>query len=255
MNQQAKNEIRIFKKFARLCPYSIHLNSITKKEPPEPDISCNLSDGSTIAFELVECIDNSIAQSIYDSSKLKKTFDDKLERLLQERKERFKVNFRNALIYIAFIKRISANKKMLSIPTILDYLLTLESTAEGKFDLRSHPDLKNIVRWISIKRGKFAGPIFNVEAVTFFAEPAKERVEDKFKKQYKTKCKTDLLAYYELQPELPENHWLPSVQDFVKNNIKTSVFRRAWIYSVTKNKIIFVYPSSLDFEQRNSKRR
>ena len=69
MNQQARNEIRVFNKSARLCPYPIHLNSITKKEPPDPDVSCTLSDGSTKAFELVECIDNSIAQLIHDSLK------------------------------------------------------------------------------------------------------------------------------------------------------------------------------------------
>jgi len=225
MNQQVKNEIRIFKKFARLCPYPIHLNSITKREPPEPDISCNLSDGSTIAFELVECIDNSIAQSIYDSLKLKKTFDDKLERLPQERKERFKVNFRNALIYVAFIKGISVNKRMFSIPTILDYFLTLENTAEGEFNLHFHQELRDVVRCISISQEEFTGPIFNVEAVTSFADPCKERITGKFKKEYEIESRTELLAYYELQPEIPENHWLPSVSDFVENNIGSSVFQ------------------------------
>jgi hypothetical protein len=53
MDQQAKNEIRIFKMFSKLTPYSIDINSIKKEKPPEPDISCNLSDGTKIAFELV----------------------------------------------------------------------------------------------------------------------------------------------------------------------------------------------------------
>ena len=154
----------------------------------------------------------------------------------------FKVNFKDALIYVAFIRGACINKRRSSIPVIFDYLLTLESTAEGKFNLRSPPDLKNIVRWISIKRGEFVGPIFRVEAVTSFAEPARERIEDKFKKPYKTEHKTDLLAYYELQPEIPEHNWLPSVQKFVESHIKTSRFQRVWIYSATKNRIIFVYP-------------
>lgn len=243
MNQQTKNEIRIFKMFARLAPYPIHVSSIMKKEPPDPDISCNLSDGTTIAFELVECIDNSIAQSIYDSLKLKKVLYDELKKLPKERKERFKVNFKNASIYVAFIKGISIKKRKSAISTIFDYLLTLENTVEGKFNFRSYRNLKDIVHWILINRGGFAGPIFDVEAVTSFADPAKERIEVKFRKEYEIKSKTELLAYYEIQPEIPVNHWLPPVHEFVENNIKSSVFQRVWIYSIVQNKIIFVYPA------------
>ncbi len=108
MNQQTKNEVRIFRKFARICPYPIDLNSITKKNSPDcqnkkspPDISCNLSDGSTMDFEVVQCIDNRIAQSTYDSLKLKRVFDDELGKFPQEKKDRFIANFKDALIHIA----------------------------------------------------------------------------------------------------------------------------------------------------------
>jgi hypothetical protein len=241
MKQQAEIEIHIFKKFARLYPHPIRLNSITKKEPPEPDISCNLTNGSTMAFELVECIDNSMAQSFYSSLKLKKTFDDGLKKLSQAIKERFKESFRNALIFVAFNKEISDVKKMVSIPTILDYLLTLKATAEGKFNFGFHQDLRDVVRYILISRG-IVGPIFDVEGGGFFADPCRERIQDKFEKTYEIKSKTELLAYYELQPELRESFWLPSVQEFVENNIEKSVFQRVWVYSVTKNKIIFFHP-------------
>lgn len=245
MNQQAKKEVRIFKMFAKLTPYSIpiRLSSITKKEPPEPDISCNLSDGTAIAFELVECIDNSMAGPIYDSLRLKKVFENMLERLPNGKKERFKVKFKNASICVAFVKGISVNKKKSAISTIFDYLLTLENTAEGKFNLRSSRHLKDAVRWVSITRGGFVGPLFDVEAVTSFVDSVKVRIRDKFRKEYKTKSKTELLVYYELQPEIPGDDWLPSVEKFVENNIKTSVFQRVWIYSIPQNKIICVYPA------------
>lgn len=238
-----KKEIRIFEKFASLAPYPIDRNSIKSEDPPKPDISCNLLDGTTIAFELVECIDESIAQSFYDSLKLRKAFCDELENLPKEKKEKLKANFRNASIYIAFIRGISFNKKKSSIPIILDYLLTLGNIAEGKFNLRSHKNLNGVVRWINVSRGNFTGPEFDIEAVTSFGEPAKKRIKKKFEKKYETEHKIDLLAYYELQPEIPENNWLPSVREFVKNNIKSSRFQRVWIYSTTQNRIIFVYPA------------
>jgi hypothetical protein len=242
MDQQAKNEIRIFKMFSKLTPYSIDINSIKKEKPPEPDISCNLSDGTKIAFELVECIDDSIARSVYDSRNLKEAFYDKLKKLSKGKKNLPTTNFKNASIYIAFSRGVSVIKKRSAIPKIFDFLLTLENTAQGKFSFRSYRDLKDLVRWIYIQRGEFAGPIFDIEAATSFADPAKERIEGKFRKNYEIKCKTELLAYYELQPELPEETWLPKVKEFVEQNISTSAFRRVWIYSISRNKIIFVYP-------------
>lgn len=241
MKEQAKNELRIFKKFARLAPYPLCLNSITKREPPEPDISCNLSDGTTIAFEVVECIDSSLAQSIHGSQDLNKVLYDEFKKLSRKRKERFKVNFGNALIGVAFVEEASVEKKTSSIPKIFDYLLTLGNTAEGKFNLRSYPELKDVVRWLKIGRGEFNGPLFDVPAVTSFADPAKERIESKFKKEYKIKSRTELLAYYELQPEIRED--LLELQKFVEDNIKSSIFQRVWIYSVRQNKVVFVYPS------------
>jgi len=235
-----EKEIRIFKKFVAVCPYQIHLDSITKKEPPEPDISCRLLNGSIIAFELVEYIDKPIAQAIYGSSKLRKSFNDELEKLPKEKKERFERVFRSTLISVAFSKEISANKKMFSIPLIFDYLLTLENTPYGKFNLGSCPNLKNVVDYIVIKNsGRLT---FDIKDPTFFSDSARERIEDKFRKAYTIKSETDLLVYYELQYEFPENYWLPSVQEFIENNIGSSAFQRVWVYSVTKNKIMFVYP-------------
>lgn len=249
MNQQAEKEIRIFKMFARLASYPIHPSSIMKKEPPEPDISCNRLDGTAIAFELVECIDNSIAQSIYDSLRLKEVFYNKLEGLPEKIKERFNVNFKNASICVAFVNGIPANKRKSTISKILDYLLTLENTAEGKFELRSSRDLKDTVRWVSIIRGRFTGPVFDVEAVTSFVNSVKRRIAGKFRKEYKTKSKTELLAYYELQPEISQNDWLPSVKEFLENNIEASAFQRVWIYSIPKNEIKLVYPALKPIEK------
>lgn len=234
-NKSTKKEIYIFKKFAKLCPYSIDLRSIIKKEPPEPDISCSLSDGSIIAFELTEIIDEDLIRSFSDSIRLKEAFNDELEQL--------EANFNNALIYIAFTEGILFRRKKNSIQKIIYYLLTLDKTTEGVFKPK---DLIDIVKFISISRGVI-GPIIDVESSAWVDDPCKERIKRKFEKKYETESNNvELLAYYELQPIEPESileYKLNSLKEFVKNNIKSSVFRRVWIYSIRKNKIVFIYPS------------
>jgi len=234
-NKSTEKEIYIFKKFAKLCPYSISLNSIIKKEPPEPDISCSLLDGIIIAFELVEIIDEDLARSFNDSIRLKEAFNDELEQLEE--------NFNNALIYIAFNKEILFRRKKNSIQKIINYLLTLDKTTEGEFKPK---DLIDIVKFISISRGVI-GPIIDVESFAWIDDPCEERIKRKFEKKYETESNNiELLSYYALQTKEPENileYKLYSLKKFIKNNIKSSVFQRVWIYSARENRIIFVYPS------------
>jgi hypothetical protein len=78
---QGKREIQIVKKFAEICPYKINLNSIKKKDPPEPDIFCKLDNRLELNFELVECLDNSIAKTTSDQISLKYLLDDEKNKL------------------------------------------------------------------------------------------------------------------------------------------------------------------------------
>lgn len=135
---------------------------------------------------------------------------------------------------------------------ILEFLLTLDDKSEGKYTTSSHSALGKTVRWINISRGDFVGPCFDVEAVGSFAEPACNRIEDKFTKQYRVKSIAELLAYYELQPELPKNHWLPSLKYFLERSLKNSIFKRIWVYSISQNKILYVYPQHINAKQRRS---
>ncbi len=242
MNRQDKTEILIFEKFAKICPYNIEKNSIKKKNPPEPDIECTLSDKNTIAFELVQSIDNSIASSTYDSINIEKAFHATLENLSDPKKEEFMSKFANASIYVSFDKSSTVNKRKKLIPAIIDTLLKSDDITRGEVNLHSFPNLRKSVRSIHIDRGEFQEPIFGFNSATSFGEPCMERIKGKFAKRYETKHKIDLLIYYELQPELPEDQWFPAVKEYIKNNIKKTVFKRVWLYSVTKNKIIFNYP-------------
>ena len=240
MNQlnQGKREIQIFKQFTDACPYKINLTSVKKENPPKPDIYCKLKDGTEIYFELVECLDNSIARTTSDQVSLKYLLDDDVNKLPLYKRTRFKRKYKNALIYIAFNEKLPLIKRKKSIPCIIDLLLNLNEnqTKRDKIEINGCCGVK----WIKISQGVFIGPMIHVEGVTSFGELILRKIMDKFDKKYKTKkSKIDLLAYYALQPEIPENHWLPEAASYIKDNINNSPFKRVWIYSYTKNKILF----------------
>jgi hypothetical protein len=243
MNEQDKNEIRIFKHFAELCPYSINPASIIKQNPPALDILCQLSDGSYIAFELVESIDGSIAKSTYGPMKIKSYFDDHLKSLPRYKKKKFKSKYKNAMINVAFNENHYYLSQRTTIKKIFSNLLNMTVSYESDLKLNFDKNLNNKIHYISISRGDFVGPIFNIGSVTSFADPCKERIKNKFKKKYEIDSNIDLLVYYEIQPMLPEKNWLPPVEEFIKTSIDKSLFQRVWIYSVTEKKIIYTYPN------------
>lgn len=117
----------------------------------------------------------------------------------------------------------------------------------GDYLIYLKPDkkLEKILEYVHIKRDNFNGLRFDIKPPPkWFSNPVVERIKTKFlDKTYKTEGRTELLCYYELQPELPKDRWLPEVKDFVNTNLKNSIFHRVWIYSVTRNKTIYVYPS------------
>jgi len=242
MNQlnQGKREIQIFKQFIDVCPYKIILSSVKKENPPNPDIYCKLRDGTELYFELVECLDKSIAKTTSDQVSLKYLLDDEKNKLPLCKKMRFKRKYKNALIYIAFNEKLSLIRRKRSIPYLIDFLLNLNENQIKKeeIEINDCPEIK----WFNIQRGVFVGPMFSVEGVTFFGVSFLKEIKDKFNKEYATKNKIDLLAYYALQPEIQKNHWLLETAEYIEDNITNSPFNRVWIYSYTKNKILFSYP-------------
>lgn len=57
-------ETEIFSRFISASKLPIDLNTIEKREPPEPDILCTFLDEGPIAFELVEICDPNLAKLI-----------------------------------------------------------------------------------------------------------------------------------------------------------------------------------------------
>ena len=242
MNQlsQGIREIQIIKKFAEICPYKIDATSIKKEDPPKPDIYCKLENGVELNFELVEFLDNSIAKMTSNQTTLKHLLDGEKNKLPFCKRWRFNQKYKHVLIYVAFNKKLSLNKRKKSIPHLIDFLLNLDEEQIKKEEIKINncPEIK----WFNIRRGAYTGPMFRVEGFTSFGVSFLKEIKNKFNKKYEVGNKIDLLAYYALQPEIPSNHWLKEMTDYIKDNIANSPFNRVWIYSCTNNKILFLYP-------------
>lgn len=105
------------------------------------------------------------------------------------------------------------------------------------FDLKLPQKLKDYVKRITFfLPGLSGGPSFDITEAVWISHPIEKRVREKLKKKYKTEHITELLVYYELQPELPDDRILAELE-FI--DLQNTIFRRLWIYSVTEDRIIY----------------
>ena len=95
-------EQKIFLDFAKACRLVIQLDSIEKREPPEPDILCQMDQEEAVAFEMVELIDQGLAQQTYESIRLQQLLEDIYQNLPTSARTTIEKRFKNALVHVTF---------------------------------------------------------------------------------------------------------------------------------------------------------
>ena len=226
--------------FAPLCPYGIIPTSIEKRKPPEPDVKCQISDGSWVAFEVTEAIDDLIAQRNNEAKRLKNYLKKYLE--ISPFKYEFYNKYRNAIIFISpedriprkpFCSEDNINKLLKCLTNLPDEINQLEYVFSGKhkYNVEIYRSMVN-----------YGHPIFDTYFGSDFNDYIINTIIKKFfRKTYKTDLSIDLLIHYNIQPG-PFQWDVDEAIEFIKNNIKKSRFRRAWIFSTQRNRILGVYP-------------
>lgn len=236
-SNQSQEELKIFRSFAKHYHYKISMDSIKKREPPEPDIFCKLTNGKKLAFELTQCLDKKIAKAPNDAITLKKKADLLIQELPEKDRNKFIDKYSNAIITINFNNKCSLIKRKNVIPDLLKYLLEAPKTINGKV---ISPINSKALEDIDIKKCSINGPIIMVPpSAVFFADPSIKVIKDKFLSSYKTPYEIELVAYYSLQPEISIDHFLGDFIDYVEKNIAKKQFERVWLYSYTKDDIIY----------------
>jgi hypothetical protein len=85
VDPHAHRELAVFRDFPEVCPLGIERKSIEKRDPPEADILCRIADGSALAFEMVELIDQArIAKPTADQNQLMDSLRDASKALPKE---------------------------------------------------------------------------------------------------------------------------------------------------------------------------
>lgn len=240
VSKQEQSELVTFRRFAKVCPLGVDLSSVEKRNPPEPDICCRLANsGEEVAFELVEIIDRGWARLTSEMFRdvgllragygsARGSFRDALDAQLN-----------NALVYVSFKRGVTSRKRRDAVPVILEQLAALPVGYEGCWQPPADSSTAETLGSLTISRGRFQGPEFDVEAVSSIREPTVERIRAKWGKRYITPRPVELLAFYELQPMVPEGLWKSRLDSFVEGHWTAGPFRRMWLFDIGSGSISY----------------
>jgi hypothetical protein len=240
MNARAADrELRMFKGFAVNAPLTIIADSVESRPPPEPDILCASESGETIAFELVELIDEGYARAISDMFKTKKMLDDLPGGLPTELKADLTKSFPGgAFISFDFSHGLPLRKRERASIDALRWIVAREAN-DGHFptegELRERVPLVHVHPWEW-------GLQFDSSLFTRLTDPTMDRLASKFGKTYETAHPIELLMYTEIDLLFPDSVWRPTVVPYIDENLEESPFRRVWLFKAGAGTIDYVYP-------------
>jgi hypothetical protein len=239
MNRTAiERELRVFDRFAAIAPLAIDASSIQSRAAPQPDIICRSLFCGSLAFELVELIDEDYARRTAEMMKTQVMLRDLPERLPGSLRDNLRTRLNDPLIFLHYKPGIPLrDREGLAIEAL--WRLCDIVVHNPKFD----PEDGVYPAFESIRLHAWPGGLrIECSSAGFVADPTIDRLRDKFGKRYTSEEPMHLLMYTEIDLLMPDDVWLPAVDPFVQDHIKESAFRRVWLFKSGIGRIEYVFP-------------
>lgn len=245
-DEQARHERLIFERFALRAGIPFEPGSIVSQRPPRPDIVYTTPSGEGREFELVEILDEGVAQSTSDQIRLQSL----LESTWGEPKSTPAADdLANALVCVWFESSARLRDKLAAVPMICEVLRQRDPVNEDDLAVPLGAPATAVKR-VFVLRGEFNGPCFDVGAGGSYSDPLVTRLLAKCDKSYEATGAIELLAFYELQSPPPSDILearLELVRDLAS---KQRTFLRIWIFDASRGRILLVIPEHPRCEPR-----
>jgi len=247
-----ERERRVFSFFAAdtsaFANFLIRPGTIESRDPPEPDILCQVQGEGAIAFELTEILDEG-------SKKTMETMKAAREALLSHPLSNgdlraFQAKFAEKHIKVGF--RLDVPLKCLesAVPDLYRWLIYVLPDNEYGYSVPLPTELREAIEYVSVL---FPGPPLidvayglNLSDATISVVTRKLTV-----KRYTTTAPIELLVFAHDQPLINHDLRQPAISaeivPLIDDSIARRHIRRVWIYDISRRRtdqaIKFVYPA------------
>ena len=127
---QANSELAIFRLLVEAARLPVVPSSVQKRQPPEPDVLCEISGLGVVAFELVEIVDQGFAGMVNGQVRVELALHRAVGQAELAQRSRLIERFGDALIYVRYLDP-RVRRRERTIPALFRYLLDLPLGVEG----------------------------------------------------------------------------------------------------------------------------
>lgn len=195
---------------------------------PEPDILYESDNGVSLAFELVEIIDQAYSNSIERQFDTKDACVDYLISLPPAEQQFFQSQYADADIFLGFRPSMTLRLRRNSLPRVFAKLRSLHAGFAG--DVAYDSSLDSVLDRISIHRGGVTGPMFDAPSVVRVGDPTVAAIESKMSKNYTARGELHLLSYIASNPMFPDDVWLANLDQYFARLDATCQFESITVY-------------------------
>jgi len=238
--EQKDREKYIFGEFVEVCP--LEIVSFESKDPPEPDILCQLHDGNELAFELVEAVDNKIPHKDHVTEKSEALWNEYYNsKLSQKERDRYDAVFSGCSLSLSLTNHVTEKAIEKAIPLLFE---KYKNSCRDQLGLIHHEQVglpKGCER-IRIEPQE-AKPTFRCSRASHISSDfIIECLKSKFGKIYETKHSIHLLVFNDHHPFFLMQS---DIKNYIEENISSSPFDKIWFFDQCSGKmkeIVYVFP-------------
>jgi hypothetical protein len=192
---QSDSELRTFREFVEIARLPIVMESIVKRDPPEPDVLCRFRDGEVRAFELVEICNPQNAHFMYSATEKHGLIVSAYLGLPLQIRQAFDVRFIDVPLSFRFRRDASMSYLRQALPRVLTELASVPSRQDEytQFSAKAAGAVTSVR-----ERGKLNDPgqvNFNIGG-QYDPVVSLDAVEAKLHKTYTARCPIELIAHF-----------------------------------------------------------
>jgi hypothetical protein len=195
MTTQSESELRTFREFVKAAGLPIVPHSVEKRPPPEPDVFCQLLDGSAVAFELMEICNPGNARYMNSATEKYDLIVSAYHNLPPQVRDAFDVRFVDVPLSFCFRRDASIAYIRNALPYLLTELASVSIRQDQYADFS--PKVAAAVDSVN-ERGRHnaAGEVnFNIGGEYDHAIPL-DALTAKLRKVYEASCPIELVAHF-----------------------------------------------------------
>jgi hypothetical protein len=247
-DEQRESEKTIFRAFAEAA--SLSWTSIESRDPPEPDLLCEIVGVGLVAFELGIVASEALQRATSTQRMVRRQFQNAYAALPADDRLRIEERLGGVpAVFAGFIAGTPPGRWRRAVAPILEYLVTRARAGDGDRGLRhgdvavwNIPTLSGLLTDMSVRRGTTKRPFLGVLEMVEVVDATLRMLEKKLAGRYTSEAPMELLLYWSAQPAPRTAEWRDDVIASIRARRATSRFRRVWCFDLFRPAVDIVEP-------------